>query len=107
MYTLKITIQSFQNIQNIQKYLKSIQHFLKIKNLNIKTNIKTNQKNKIYTVLRSPHVNKKSREQFNFNFFKQTIYISYSSLYILFNFLIIFKKILPTNTLIKVQVIKN
>ena len=109
MYTLKITIKSLKNIDNIKikyLYLYKIKQFLKIKNIKIKGNIPKKKKNTIYTVLRSPHVNKKSREHFNYNLFKKKIYILNKSLYNLIHFLIILKKILPKNVLLKIQINK-
>ena len=68
---------------------------------------KQKKKNTKYTVLRSPHVNKKSREHFNFHIYKQTFYILNNNLDILINFLIIFRKIIPKNLLLTIQIIKN
>jgi len=107
MYTLKLTIKSLQNLKNIKTYLFKIKQFLKNKNIIIKGNISQKKKNTIYTVLRSPHVYKKSREHFNYNYYKQTFYILNNNLYILIYFLIIIKKIIPQNTLLKTKIKKN
>lgn len=107
MYTLKITIKSLQNIRNIQSYLIKIKQFFKNKNILITGNISQKKKNTIYTILRSPHVYKKSREHFNYNFYKQTFYILNSNIYILIYFSIIIKKILPQNILLKIKLKKN
>ena len=108
MYTLKITIKSLKNINNIKiKYLYKIKQFLKNNNIIIKENIPNKKKNTIYTVLKSPHVNKKSMEHFNYNFYKKKIYILNNNLYTLIYFLIIFKKSIPQNVLIKTQIKKN
>jgi small subunit ribosomal protein S10 len=108
MYTLKLSIQSLQNNNHIiQLYLSKIKNFLKNQDIIIKGNIQQNKKNTIYTVLKSPHVNKKSREQFNFHLYKQTYFILSSNMYLLINFLIIFKKIMPKNMLLKIQIKKN
>jgi len=107
MYTLKITIKSLQNIRNIQTYLIKIKQFFNNKNIIITGNISQKKKNTIYTILRSPHVYKKSREHFNYNFYKQTFYILNSNLYLLIYFSIIIKKILPQNILLKIKLKKN
>nr|YP_009327273.1 ribosomal protein S10 [Aphanomyces invadans]AOQ30680.1 ribosomal protein S10 [Aphanomyces invadans] len=107
MYNLKITIKSLKNIDNIKiKYLYKIKQFLKNNNIIIKENIQK-KKNTIYTVLRSPHVNKKSMEHFNYNFYKKNFYILNDNFYTLIYFLIILKKNLPENILIKTQIKKN
>jgi len=108
MYTLKLTTQSLQKQNNFsKKYLLRIKHFFKNKNILISGNIQKKIKNKKYTVLKSPHVNKKSREHFNFHTYKQTFYILDKNLNNLINFLIIFKKIIPKNLLLAIQIIKN
>ncbi len=107
MYTLKITIKSLQNLINIKTYLLKIQQFLKNKNITIKGNISQKKKNTIYTVLRSPHVYKKSREHFNYNYYKQTFHILNNNLYTLIYFSIIIKKIVPQNLLLKIKIQKN
>jgi small subunit ribosomal protein S10 len=108
MYTLKITIKSLKNINNIKiKYLYKIKQFLKNNNIKIKGNIQQKKKNTIYTVLKSPHVNKKSMEHFNYNFYKKNFYILNNDFYTLVYFLIILKKSLPENILIKTQIKKN
>nr|YP_008475388.1 ribosomal protein S10 [Thraustotheca clavata]AGS55534.1 ribosomal protein S10 [Thraustotheca clavata] len=106
MYTLKLTIKSLQNLKNIKFLLHKIQQFLKNKNILIKGNI-SQKKNTIYTVLRSPHVYKKSQEHFNYNYYKQTFHILNHNLYILIYFLIIIKKIIPQNVLLKTKIKKN
>ncbi len=88
MYRLQIQIQNFKNLKNIQNKLIKIKKNLKIKN---KIFIIIKKKKKNYTLLRSPHVNKKSREQFIFQKYKINCYICDLNLYKLLNFLVIFK----------------
>ena len=110
MYSLKLTIKSLQNLKKIEikyKYLLKIKYFLKKKYIKILGNIPYKKKNKIYTVLRSPHVYKKSREHFNYNYYKQCFYILGLKSYDLIHILILFKKILPQNLLLKIQLQKN
>jgi ribosomal protein S10 len=104
MYIIKLKIKSFKHINNFKQYL------LKINNNNsfqFKNNIKLKTKNKIFTVLKSPHVNKKSREQFSFNIIKENFYISHNNLFSLINFLIIIKKIIPKNLLLNIKILKK
>lgn len=88
MYRLQIQIQDFKNLKNIQNKLIKLQKNLKIKD---KIFIIIKKKKKIYTLLRSPHVNKKSREQFIFQKYKINYYICDLNLYKLLNFLVIIK----------------
>ena len=112
MYSLKLTIKSLKNLNKLFikfRYLYKIKQFLKIKNKNIKItgNIPFKKKNIIYTVLRSPHVYKKSREHFNYNYYKQTFNILSYNVFDLIHILIIFKKILSQNLLLKIKLQKN
>jgi ribosomal protein S10 len=110
MYSLKLTIKSLQNLNKIFikfRYLYKIKQFLKIKKIKITGNIPHKKKNTIYTVLRSPHIYKKSREHFNYNYYKQTFNIFSYNIFDLIHILIIFKKILPKNLLLKIKLQKN
>jgi ribosomal protein S10 len=110
MYLLKITIKALQNIDNLKikyLYLYKIKQFLKQKNIKIKGNIAIQKKRYIYTILKSPHVNKKAMEHYNYNYFTKKFYILNNNLFSIFYFLIILKKILPKNTLSKFKIIKK
>ena len=105
MYTLQLTFQSYKPFQNLQKKL--IQIFKKLKITKFKSNkikisgqINIKKKKKIFTVLKSPHVNKKSREHFRFEMFKQTFLINSNNFYFLFFILLIIKKIFSSNILL-------
>ena len=109
MYSLKLTIKSLQNLKKLAiryRFLK-IKKFFKKKYIKIQGIIPFKKKNIIYTVLRSPHVNKKSREHFNYNYYKQSFHIISSKIYNLIHILVVFRKILPKNLLLKVQLNKN
>lgn len=109
MYKLKITIKSLKNINNLKikyLYLYKIKQFLK-KNIKIKGNIQQKKKNTKYTVLKSPHVYKKSMEHFSYNFYKKNFYILNDNFFVLIYFLVILKKILPQNILLKSKIKKN
>jgi small subunit ribosomal protein S10 len=64
------------------------------------------KKNRI-TLLKSPHVNKKSREQFHLKNYNQKIDIYLKNVFPKLNFLIILKKIVNINYLIKIKIIKQ
>jgi small subunit ribosomal protein S10 len=108
MYILRISLKSFTKINKFNKTLLKIKKLKLFKKIRIQRkffNIKT--KNKIFTVLKSPHVNKKSREQFHLKNYNQKIDIYLKNVFRLLNFLIILKKIVNINYLIKIKIIKQ
>ena len=110
MYSLKLTIKSLQNLNKLDiryKYLLKIRYFFNKKYTKVLGNIPYKKKIKIYTILRSPHIYKKSREHFNYNYYKQCFYLLGLRFYDLIHILIVLKKILPQNLLLKIQIQKN
>ena len=107
MYILRITFKSVQKINNIKKNLLKLKKINKFKNIQIKGIFKIKDKNKIFTLLKSPHVNKKSREHFIYKNYTQKIDIKFSNIIELFNFIIITKKILTENFIINFKIIKH
>jgi small subunit ribosomal protein S10 len=107
MYILRINLKSIKKINEFKKNLLKIKKFYKFKNLKIKGIFKVKNKNKIFTLLKSPHVNKKSREQFIYKNYVQKIDLKFINIFKLFNFLIIFKKILSKNFLINIKILKK
>lgn len=111
MYSLKLTIKSLQNLKKMEiryRYLLKIIYLLRKKSIMLlSNNVPYKKKNTIYTVLRSPHVYKKSMEHFNYNYYKQTFYLVGLHYHEIMHILIIFKKILPQNLLLKIQLQKN
>ena len=86
MPQITINIKSFElyYIENAIIFIKKIQFLLN--NINIAqkekkpnvlslSQISLPKKNKLFTVLRSPHIDKKSREQFEFTYHKKKIVI--------------------------------
>ena len=69
--------------------------------------LKQKKKKKKFTLLKSPHVNKKSREHFIYDNYTQKIYIKFDNLIFLLNFLIIIKKVLSENYLINFKIINK
>ena len=106
MYILRITFKSVQKINNIKKNLLKLKKINKFKNIQIKGIFKIKDKNKIFTLLKSPHVNKKSREHFIYKNYTQKIDIKFSNIIELFNFIIITKKVLTENFIINFKIIK-
>nr|YP_010394980.1 ribosomal protein S10 [Phytophthora cambivora]AEP41371.1 40S ribosomal protein S10 [Phytophthora cambivora]UNW58212.1 40S ribosomal protein S10 [Phytophthora x cambivora]UXG53564.1 ribosomal protein S10 [Phytophthora cambivora]DAZ89417.1 TPA_asm: ribosomal protein S10 [Phytophthora cambivora] len=107
MYLLRLTFKSFQKINQLKQNLLKLKKFNKFLNTKINGIFQTKKKKKIFTVLRSPHVNKKSREQFIYNNYTPKIDIKFINIFQLLNFLILIKKILSENTLINVKIIKK
>ena len=107
MYILRITFKSINKINNFKQHLLNLQKITKINNVKMKGLFFVKNKNKIFTVLRSPHVNKKSREHFIYKNYHQKMEIEFYNIFQLFNFLIIIKKILTENLIIKTKIIQK
>lgn len=107
MYILRITFKSIKKINNIKKKLLKIKNKNNFKNTQINGIFKIKNKNKIFTLLKSPHVNKKSREHFIYKNYIQKIDMNFKDISQLLNFLIIVKKTLSENYIIKIKIIKN
>nr|AEP41640.1 40S ribosomal protein S10 [Phytophthora sp. napoensis]AFQ02333.1 40S ribosomal protein S10 [Phytophthora sp. napoensis]AFQ02334.1 40S ribosomal protein S10 [Phytophthora sp. napoensis]AFQ02335.1 40S ribosomal protein S10 [Phytophthora sp. napoensis]AFQ02336.1 40S ribosomal protein S10 [Phytophthora sp. napoensis] len=104
MYILRITFKSFQKIHQLKQNLLKLNKF---KNIKISGIFQVKNKNKIFTLLRSPHVNKKSREHFIYKNYTPKIDLKFLNIFQLLNFLILIKKILSKNTYINVKIIKK
>nr|UNW58713.1 40S ribosomal protein S10 [Phytophthora gondwanensis]UNW58714.1 40S ribosomal protein S10 [Phytophthora gondwanensis]UNW58715.1 40S ribosomal protein S10 [Phytophthora gondwanensis]UNW58716.1 40S ribosomal protein S10 [Phytophthora gondwanensis]UNW58717.1 40S ribosomal protein S10 [Phytophthora gondwanensis] len=104
MYLLRITFKSFQKINQLKQNLLKLNQF---NNIKINGIFQVKNKNKIFTILKSPHVNKKSREHFIYKNYKPKIDIEFLNIFQLFNFLILIKKILSENSLINIKIIKK
>lgn len=107
MYLLRITFKSFQNLNQLQQKLIKIKNINKFKNIKIHGIFKIKNKNKIFTLLKSPHVNKKSREHFIYKTYSPKIDINFKTIFQLLNFLILIKKTLSENSLINLKIIKK
>lgn len=72
MYKLKICLKSFDStfLQQTETYLVSVFSFFQLKKITFHQSPKNLKK---ITVLRSPHIDKKSREQFQMRTHKKTI----------------------------------
>nr|AEP41524.1 40S ribosomal protein S10 [Phytophthora cf. cryptogea FM-2011]AFQ02255.1 40S ribosomal protein S10 [Phytophthora cf. cryptogea 1 FM-2012]AFQ02256.1 40S ribosomal protein S10 [Phytophthora cf. cryptogea 1 FM-2012]UXG53601.1 ribosomal protein S10 [Phytophthora pseudocryptogea] len=107
MYLLRITFKSFQKINQLKQKLLKLKKFNKLKNIQIKGIFQTKNKNKIFTLLKSPHVNKKSREHFIYKNYTPKIDIKFTNIFQLFNFLILIKKLVSENSLMNIKIIKK
>nr|AEP41637.1 40S ribosomal protein S10 [Phytophthora multivesiculata]AEP41638.1 40S ribosomal protein S10 [Phytophthora multivesiculata]AEP41639.1 40S ribosomal protein S10 [Phytophthora multivesiculata]UXG53590.1 ribosomal protein S10 [Phytophthora multivesiculata] len=107
MYLLRITFKSFQKINQLKQNLLKLKKINKLKNIQICGIFQTKNKNKIFTLLRSPHVNKKSREHFIYKNFNPKIDIKFKNFFQLINFIILIKKILSENLLMNIKIIKK
>nr|AJY58521.1 40S ribosomal protein S10 [Peronospora sp. HV2617] len=107
MYILRITFKSFQKITQLKQKLIKLKTFNKLKNIKIKGIFQIKNKNKIFTLLKSPHVNKKSREHFIYKNYLPKIDIKFKNIFQLFNFLILIKKFLSENSLMNIKIIKK
>nr|UXG53577.1 ribosomal protein S10 [Phytophthora gibbosa] len=107
MYLLRITFKSFQKINQLQQNLLKLKKINKFKNIKINGIFQTKNKNKIFTLLRSPHVNKKSREHFIYKNYTPKIDIKFINIFQLLNFLILIKKTLSENSLINIKILKK
>nr|QCT81162.1 40S ribosomal protein S10 [Peronospora ficariae] len=107
MYLLRITFKSFQKINQLKQKLIKLIKFNKLKNIKIKGIFQIKKKKKLFTLLKSPHVNKKSREHFIYKNYLPKIDIKFQNIFQLFNFLILIKKFLSENSLINIKIIKK
>nr|UXG53596.1 ribosomal protein S10 [Phytophthora ornamentata] len=107
MYLLRITFKSFQKINQLKQNLLKLKKINKFKNIKINGIFQTKNKNKIFTLLRSPHVNKKSREHFIYKNYTPKIDIKFTNIFQLLNFLILIKKTLSENSLMNFKILKK
>nr|AXU39010.1 ribosomal protein S10 [Phytophthora pseudotsugae] len=107
MYLLRITFKSFQKINQLKQNLLKLKKINKLKNIQIQGIFQTKNKNKIFTLLKSPHVNKKSREHFIIKNYTPKIDIKFKKFFQLLNFLILIKKILSENVLTNIKILKK
>nr|AEP41559.1 40S ribosomal protein S10 [Phytophthora taxon hungarica] len=107
MYLLRITFKSFQKINQLKQNLLKLKKINKFKNIKINGIFQTKNKNKIFTLLKSPHVNKKSREHFIYKNYTPKIDIKFTNIFQLLNFLIIIKKTLSENSFMNIKILKK
>ena len=105
-FTLKIKFTTnIQENNTEKKILKLIN--IQNKNVKIKSVYNIKNRNKIFTLLRSPHVNKKSMEHFIYKNTSQRITIDIFTFLEAFNMLIFIKKMLGKNLEMNFTIIKK
>ena len=107
MYILRITFKSFQKINQLKQKLIKLIKYKKLKDIKLSGIFQIKNKNKIFTLLKSPHVNKKSREHFSYKSHLSKIDIKFKNIFQLLNFLILIKKLFAENILINIKIIKK
>lgn len=96
MYQLHLKFKSFKPLKILK--LKKLRNKLNLKKLlSISNSISPIKKKKLFVVLRSPHVNKKSREHFSFETFATNYYVQSKNLRTLLTYLIFAKKFIQTD----------
>lgn len=80
-YKLEITLKdfNFKNFSHLKLILVKLKKYNFFNQINI-TNQQLPTSKKLFTVLKSPHVYKKSREQFQFQVFQRKIIITHNTL---------------------------
>ena len=92
IYQVHISIKSFDNlyIDNTINQILQINKYLQIqKDTEKKVHLPSIKKK--YTVLRSPHIDKKSREQFEWKRYKKSIFLQFEKSFLLSFFVFILK----------------
>lgn len=104
MYNLHVTFQTVKPISKLSLKLKRLKKIKQFKNLKFPSIFKTYSKQKLFTVLKSPHVNKKAREQFIYKTYKQNMIFLVRNINQLLNLIIYFKKKYSKNITLKFKI---
>lgn len=107
IYILRITFKTIKSYNNLQKNIKILIKKKKFKKILIKGFYKIKNKNKIFTLLKSPHIFKKSREHFIYKNFINKIDIQFNNIIILLNCIIFINKLFINNKMINIKIIKK
>ena len=107
MYILKINFKSINKLNNLKQKLLKIKKLNKFKSIKINGFFKVKKKKKIFTILKSPNVYKKSREHFIYDNYNQKINIKFFNIFQLFSFILIIKKILSKDSIINLKILKK
>ena len=96
MYKLDINLKTIspKNFKSVERIINKVKGFKFFKNINIKLINLPLSKKKLITVLKSPHVHKKSREQFNYQTYRKKVLIESSNIVKILYLDMIFKKFL-------------
>ena len=107
MYLLRLTFKSFYKINHLPQKLLKLKNLTKFHKIKISGLFQIKNKNKLFTVLKSPHVNKKSREQFRYKQYLPKVDLTFASIMQLLNFVIILKKKFSENLLLDIKILKK
>nr|AVN67194.1 ribosomal protein S10 [Bremia sonchicola] len=107
MYFLRITFKSHKKLNQLTQNLLKLKKNNELKNTTVRGIAQKKRKKRIFTLLKSPHVNKKSREHFIYKRYSPTIDIKSENFFSLLDFLILIKKDLSENSIMRVKFIKQ
>ena len=105
MFKLNVTFQTIKPISNLSLKLRRFYKIKQFRSLKLPSIVKTYSKQKLFTVLKSPHVNKKAREQFIYKNFKQNVIFIIKNINQLFNLIIYLKKTFSKNITLRFKII--
>jgi ribosomal protein S10 len=114
MYSLKLKIISHKKLNDIftyeilEKYKqdKHVENELS-KNKFVMRNFNVKKKKRIFTVLKSPHVNKKFREHFIMSYHRYNVVIKHEKIKYLLYFNVKLKKMMTQGALVSSKIILN
>lgn len=104
MYNLHVTFQTVKPIPKLLQKLKRLKKINQFKNITFPSIFKTYSKQKLFTILKSPHVNKKAREQFIYKTYKQNLIFLIRNVNQLLNIIIYLKKKYSKNITLKFKI---
>lgn len=99
-----------KNQNSLKRFIKNFKTLSKNKRLHLRRFLnfyQRKQNNKIFTILKSPHVNKKAQEQFEYNLYSKNLKIKSFQILKVLILLKNFQKTLHTDVDIKVKFIIN
>lgn len=105
MYKLNVTFQTIKPISKLSLKLRRFDKIKQFRSIKLPSIVKTYSKQKLFTVLKSPHVNKKAREQFIYKNFKQNAIFIIKNINQLFNLIIYLKKTFSKNITLNFKII--
>jgi ribosomal protein S10 len=104
MYNLHVTFQTIKPISKLALKIKRLKKTKQFRNIKFPSIFKTYSKKKLFTVLKSPHVNKKAREQFIYKTYKQNMIFLIRNINQLINLMIFLKKKYSKNIILKFKI---
>ena len=102
-FEIRLRVQSFK-LSNLKNFIKKLEVFAAKKNI-ISSTINLPIEKKKMTVLKSPHVNKKAKDQFEIRFYNRLVCLKSHSFE--WQFFQDLKKELPTDSIVKISFLSN